>query len=144
MAPFSQRLEPPQNPGRFIHLFEWIKDLQIKRLERGEPEPPSQQLFDRAVFKEALKEVSKVRYTQTMVAEYPDLRIYMDRLEGQKAEQSLQSLQDLWQTSREAAIEFAERLVSVGFFEKRDRKGTASYWTPFIYRGALKLIQGRA
>lgn len=131
-------------PRELIHLFEWIKDLQIKRLERGEPEPPEQQLFDRSVFKEALKEVSKVRYTQTMVAEYPDLKIYMDRLEGQKAEQSLQSLQALWHTTKEAATEQAERLVSVGFFEKRDRRGTTSYWIPFIYRGALKLVQGRA
>lgn len=131
-------------PRELIHLFEWIKDLQIKRLERGEPAPPDQQLFDRAVFKESLKEVSKVRYTQTMVAEYPDLKIYMDRLEGQKAEQSLQSLQALWQTTTETANDLAERLVSVGFFEKRDRKGATSYWIPFIYRGALKLVQGRA
>lgn len=131
-------------PRELIHLFEWIKDLQIKRLERGEPELPDKQLFDRAVFKEALKEVSKVRYNQTMVAEYPDLKIYMDRLEGQKAEQSLQSLQTLWQVTKETANEAAERLVSVGFFEKRDRKGTTSYWIPFIYRGALKLVQGRA
>ena len=131
-------------PRELIHLFEWIKDLQIKRLERGEPELPDKQLFDRAVFKEALKEVSKVRYNQTMVAEYPDLKIYMDRLEGQKAEQSLQSLQTLWQVTKETANEAAERLVSVGFFEKRDRKGATSYWIPFIYRGALKLVQGRA
>lgn len=131
-------------PRELIHLFEMIKELQIKRLERGEPEPPDQQLFDRTVFKEALKEVSKVRYAQTMVAEYPDLKIYMDRLEGQKAEQSLVSLQALWQTNKETANELAERLVSVGFFEKRDRKGVTSYWIPFIYRGALKLVQGRA
>ncbi len=131
-------------PRELIHLFEWVKDLQIKRLERGEPEPPDQQLFDRAVFKEALKEVSKVRYTQTMVAEYPDMKSYMDRLEGQKAEQSLQSLQVLWQTTPEKATELADRLISVGFFEKRDRKGITSFWIPFIYRGALKLVQGRA
>ncbi|MNV88811.1 hypothetical protein D3C71_1830500 [compost metagenome] len=79
-----------------------------------------------------------------MVAEYPDLKTYMDRLEGQKAEQSLQSLQALWQTTKEDATERAERLVSVGFFEKRNRKGTISYWIPFVYRGALKIVQGKA
>lgn len=131
-------------PRELIHLFEWIKDLQIKRLERGEPEPPERQLFDRAVFKDALKEVSKVRYTQTMVAEYPDLKPYMDRLEGQKAEQSLESLTALWQSTPDVVIAQADRLISVGFFEKRERKGATSYWIPFIYRGALKLVQGRA
>lgn len=131
-------------PRELIHLFESIKDLQIKRLERGEPEPPDRQLFDRAVFKEALKEVSRVRYAQTMVAEYPDLKVYMDRLDGQKSEHGLDSLQALWQVSPEKAATVAERLVSVGFFEKRERKGATSYWIPFLYRGALKLVQGRA
>lgn len=131
-------------PRELIHLFESITDLQIKRLERGEPEPADHQLFDRAVFKEALKEVSKVRYAQTMVAEYPDLKVFMDKLEGQKAEHSLQSLQAIWQTSASETAELAERLIGVGFFEKRERKGTVSLWIPFLYRGALKLVQGRA
>ncbi|MBB2777274.1 UNVERIFIED_ORG: hypothetical protein HNP28_002597 [Comamonas terrigena] len=131
-------------PRELIHLFESIRDLQIKRLERGEPAPPDDQLFDRAVFKEALKEVSKVRYSQTMVAEYPDLKEFMDKLEGQKAEQSLHSLQTIWQVSSEKTAEVVERLVSVGFFEKRDRKGVPSFWIPFLYRDALKLVRGRA
>lgn len=131
-------------PRELIHLFECVRDLQIKRLERGEPEPPGKQLFDRSVFKEALKEVSKVRYSQTMTAEYPDLKPFMDKLDGQKAEQSTQSLATLWLTSVDKTTEVAERLVAVGFFEKRDRKGAASFWVPFIYRGALNLLQGRA
>lgn len=140
----SERWSRRECPSRINTPFRVDQRLANQTLERGEPELPDKQLFDRAVFKEALKEVSKVRYNQTMVAEYPDLKIYMDRLEGQKAEQSLQSLQTLWQVTKETANEAAERLVSVGFFEKRDRKGTTSYWIPFIYRGALKLVQGRA
>jgi hypothetical protein len=131
-------------PRELIHLFETLRTLQIKRLERGEAEPPGQQLFDRTVFKEALKEVSKVRYSQTMVAEYPDLKEYMDKLEGQKAEQSIESLQRIWGTIEQEGQFIAERLASVGFFEKRERKGAVSWWIPFLYRGALKLIQGRA
>lgn len=131
-------------PRELIHLFETLRTLQIKRLERGEAEPPGQQLFDRTVFKEALKEVSKVRYSQTMVAEYPDLKVSMDKLEGQKAEQSIESLQRIWGTTEQEAQLIAERLASVGFFEKRERKGAVSWWIPFLYRGALKLVQGRA
>ena len=108
------------------------------------PEPVGEQLFDRTVFKEALKEVSKVRYTQTIAAKYPDLKVYMDALDGQKAEQGLASLSAIWQSGIIEAQKSAERLVGIGFFEKLQRMGISSYWIPFLYRGALKLVQGRA
>jgi hypothetical protein len=131
-------------PRELIHLMEWIRELQIKRLERREPEPPDDQLFDRAVFKEALKEVSKVRYAQTLAAEYPDLKSFMDKLESQKSDQTVSSLAAIWQLDSTAAVDTAERLVGIGFFEKRERKGVTSYWIPFLYRGALKVVQGPA
>ncbi len=131
-------------PRELIHLFESIKDIQIKKLERGEPDPEDKLLFDRVVFKDALDTVSKVRYDQTLVAEYPEFKAYMDKLDGKKAEHNTEALAELWAVTAENAGRIADGLVSVGFFEKRGENNTSSYWVPFLYRGALDLVQGKS
>ena len=83
-------------PREMIHLLDEVRRLQISKIERGEPEPPGEQLFDRATFKEALKEVSKVRYEQTFRAEYPSLVKFTDALREKKSEQTLDSLAEIW------------------------------------------------
>ncbi|WP_340247180.1 P-loop ATPase, Sll1717 family [Sulfitobacter pontiacus] len=131
-------------PRELIHLLETIRQLQVARLERGEDEPQEEQLFDRAVFKAALKTVSKVRYEQTFVAENPTLREFTEALRAQKAEQTIETLAILWKIGDEESLKVAERLVNAGFFERRDNKGIATYWVPFVYRDALDLVQGKA
>ena len=131
-------------PRELIHLSEMIRQHQIGRLERGEEEPQGSQLFERSVFKPALNEVSRVRYEQTFKAENPSLTQYTDKLKGQKAEQTLQTLASVWGVdSAEAAI-IVDRLIRSGFFERREISGETTYWIPFIYRDALELVQGRA
>ena len=66
------------------------------------------------------------------------------KLDSQKAEQTLESLSDLWGLSWEAAIAKAMELVELGFFEQRGSKDQATFWIPFLYRDALHLVQGRA
>ncbi|WP_454676251.1 P-loop ATPase, Sll1717 family [Achromobacter marplatensis] len=131
-------------PREVIHLLEVAKDLQISKLERGGNEPEGSQLFDRAVFKEALPTVSKVRYEQTLLAEYPDVQGYLQKLTGEKAEQSIGTLSLLWKTDDEQTSQIAKRLSDIGFFEIRGTKDEPSYWVPFIYRSALNLVQGKA
>lgn len=131
-------------PRELIHIFEVIRDLQIKRMERGEPEPEGQLLFDRSVFKEALDTVSRVRYTQTFIAEYPEFQKLTDKLRGEKAEHTSQSLSKIWELQEGEAERHADELVATGFFEKRGSSGTYTYWVPFLYRGALDLVQGKA
>lgn len=131
-------------PRELIHLLDCIRTEQIKRLERGEADPEDEKLFERVVFKEALKEVSKVRYEQTFLAEHSHLRPYTQRLEGEKAEQSLSSLTALWGGDASTTMEIALALVDAGFFAQRGSKEEPSFWVPFLYRDALNLVQGRA
>lgn len=131
-------------PRELIHLSETIRQQQASRLERGEDEPPAFQLFDRSVFKPSLREVSKVRYEQTFVAENPSLKDYTDALKRQKSEQTPTTLSNVWNLTANEASEVAERLVKAGFFERREANGRLSYWVPFIYRDALELVQGMA
>ncbi len=131
-------------PREVIHLFEVAKDLQISKLERGGNEPEGRELFERAAFKEALPTVSKVRYEQTLLAEYPDMLEFLQKLQGEKSEQSIGTLSHLWKVGPEETARIARRLSDIGFFETRGTKDDPSFWVPFIYRSALNLIQGKA
>ncbi|WP_316347421.1 P-loop ATPase, Sll1717 family [Desulfuromonas acetoxidans] len=131
-------------PREVIHLFETAKENQIRRLERGGEEPSETQLFDRASFRESLPTVSKVRYEQTLLAEYPNMKGHLEKLKSEKSEQSVESLSKLWGVDADKAKEVAYRLGEIGFFEIRGTKDTPSFWVPFLYRSALGLVQGKA
>lgn len=131
-------------PREVIHLLEVAKDNQIQKLERGGEEPPEKQLFERAAFKEALQTVSKVRYEQTLLAEHPDMLKFLEKLDGEKSEQTASTLAKLWDVDELAAREIAKKLADFGFFDIRGSKEEPSYWVPFLYRHALNLVQGRA
>ena len=92
----------------------------------------------------ALPTVSGARLNQYLYAEYPGQRRYVEGLEGQKAEQTPDSLADLWKITPQEAIAEAGELVELGFFEQRGTRDAPTFWVPFLYRDALHLIQGRA
>lgn len=131
-------------PRELIHLLSTVKKLQIQRFERGSAEVEGEQIFERPPFKEALKEVSKVRYEQTLLAEYPALREHLERLDGEKCEQTPDSLGILWGVTPEEALKIAKRLSEVGFFTIVGDKTAPSFWAAFLYRPALNLVQGKA
>ncbi|WOH70672.1 hypothetical protein RX330_20460 [Bradyrhizobium sp. NDS-1] len=131
-------------PRELIHLLNVILEQEIRRLENGGEAPADDLLFDRSVFKMALPTVSNARLNQYLYAEYPNEKPFVSRLEGQKTAQTAQSLADLWGISQEEALTKARRLVDLGFFEERGTREDPTFWTPFLYRGALNLIQGRA
>lgn len=131
-------------PREMIHLLDEVRRLQIAKLERGETEPPGDQLFDRTTFKEALREVSKVRYEQTFRAENPGMVKYTEALREKRSEQTIDSLAEIWECGLAEAEEVADKLSDHGFFERRGARDGRSYWVPFIYRDALDLVQGRA
>jgi hypothetical protein len=131
-------------PRELIHLLTSLRDKEISRLERGESPAPGEQLFDRSVFKEALSIVSEVRYHQNLIAEYPDLKEILVKLNGEKTEQTVDSLAQLWETNRDQAMAHAQRLVEIGFFEPRGSKEAPTFWVPFVFRDALSMSQGLA
>jgi hypothetical protein len=131
-------------PRELIQLLNCLLEQETKRLEQGGPAAPDNQLFDRSVFKLALPTVSSTRLNQFLYAEYASLRPFVSKLEKQKAEQTPNSLADLWQLSEDEAIAKAKELVEIGFFIERGTRENPTYWVPFLYRDALHLVQGRA
>lgn len=131
-------------PRELIHLLNCLRDEEIRRLERGENPAPDLQIFDRSVFKQALPRVSETRLNTYLYAEYPDERPFLEKLKGEKTEQTPESLSSIWGESREEAISKAQMLVNLGFIQVRGTRLEPTYWVPFLYRDALHLVQGRA
>ena len=131
-------------PRELIHLASRTRDVQVGMIERGDPEPPGENLFARQAFRDALPEVSRVRLEQTLFAEYPELKGRLMALEDAKTQQSVESLAAIWQVEPEEALAIALHLVDVGFFERRGSRADPDLWVPFLYRPALNLVQGTA
>jgi hypothetical protein len=131
-------------PRELIHFLNSLRDVQVRRLEVGDAEPEENRLFARTSFKDALPEVSRVRLEQTLFAEYPEFKPYVEKLKGEKAQHTIESLTAIWKEGRERAGEAAKSLVEVGFFEQRGDRELPVYWVPPLYRVALEMIQGAA
>lgn len=129
-------------PRELIHFLNCLRDVQVRRFELGtEPAPEQDQLFARVAFKEALPEVSRVRLEQTLYAEHPDQKRWLDKLKGEKTLQTPEALAQTWGISVEEATERAAHLSDIGFFEQRGTKQNPEFWVPFLYREALDLVQ---
>jgi hypothetical protein len=118
---------------------------QIRQLEIGTQEQSYDELIGRAALKEALKEVSRVRLNQTIYSEFTDLKPYIEKLVEHKTEQDVKTLSIIFGASKKNTLEIVQRLVAIGLFEERkDRENSGiTYWTPFMYRDGLNMVQGR-
>jgi hypothetical protein len=131
-------------PRELIHLLSAARDVQRRKLQEGQKEPPGEALFDRAAIRDALPEVSRERLEQTLYAEYPQLRNWLLRLKRERTEQSAESLARIWDVDRETTLRVADELVQVGFFEERSAQRDPTFWVPFLYRDALEMVEGAA
>jgi hypothetical protein len=131
-------------PRELVHLLNSLREVQVRRFEIGEAAPDGEQIFARPAFKEALPEVSKTRLEQTLYAEYPAYKQWLERLKGAKTLQTPVTLAALWNLSSEEAEAKAVELVAIGFFEARGTRQDPEFWVPFLYRDALDLVQGAA
>jgi Fic family protein len=93
--------------------------------------PEGDQLFDRSVFEAALPAVSSARLQTFLYAEYPNERNFVSKLEGQKTQQTPESLAELWGMDRASAAAKAAQLVELGVFEERGIREQPTYWVPF-------------
>jgi hypothetical protein len=129
-------------PRELIHLLSSAREVQLRKLENGEPEPANGTLIDRASIIEGLIPVSTIRLTQTIFAEYPQFRAKLLKLRGEKTQQSVETLANIWGVSPDEALRVGNELSEIGFFRKRERKGIQEFWVPFLYRGGLEMLQG--
>ena len=79
-------------PRELIHLLTSLQQVQLGKLDLGRDELSSEQLFDRACFKEAMVDVSRVRVEQTLYAEYPTSNHGSKTSKGRKPSKALKAL----------------------------------------------------
>ena len=131
-------------PREIIHFLNMVRIKQLRQHEIGSTVDEEETLFSRGALRDALPEVSRVRLHQTLFAEYPSLRKFIEAMRGEKTLQDPSSLARIWNVPTNEAIKIADELVGVGFFEERDTKSESRYWVPFLYRDAAEMIQGTA
>lgn len=131
-------------PRELIHLLAAARDQQLRELELGAEEPGDENIFTRAALRAALPQVSKARLEMTLYAENPDLKPYLQALEGERTDQSIESLVAIWKVESADARQIADRLADVGFFETYGTRDEPRYKVPFLYRAALAMVQGSA
>ena len=127
-------------PRELIHLFGEVRAKQLKLLELGTANLIRETIFDSRAFKDALPAVSASRIQQTLLAENPTLKPYVEALRGGKTRHNVASLAQVWDIPDADAARIAEQLVAAGFFEPRQ----SDFWIPFLYRPGLDLVQGSA
>lgn len=132
-------------PRELIHLLNESRLSQIKQLETGTSEDSYSEIIGRTALKDALVQVSNVRLNQTIYTEFPQLKPYIEKLKERKTEQDTTTLSRIFDLPRAETIEVVKKLTDIGFFEERREAGveTPSYWTPFLYRDGLEMVQGR-
>lgn len=130
-------------PRELIHFLESAREAEIRKKENNEPIDGTA-LLGRAALREALPVVSQIRLENTLYAEYASLRKYIDALIGEKSLQYLATLAKLWKIDLDASLKIADELTAIGLFERGGSKEEPEYKIPFLYRPALKIVQGTA
>lgn len=124
-------------PREVIHLLNEAKEEQLRKFQIWKPELEEDNIISRSALKAALDTVSKVRLEQTIYAEYPTLKPYIQKLDKQKTEQTLISLRGIWGLEEKETEDIIKRLIEIWFFKDK----WTTYWVPHIYRNWLNMIQ---
>ena len=131
-------------PRELIQLFTHARNTELKKLETGIDNLERDQIISRQAIKEAVEEVSKQRTEQTLYAEFPSLKPYIEKLRGDKAEHTPATLSGKWGVGETESTEIARELEKIGFFELRGTINDPKFKIPFLYRPYLEIIQGSA
>jgi hypothetical protein len=130
-------------PRDVVNFIKAALRRQIHFIEVGAESPEGTCLFTRRALKEALTEASKEKVQKYLFAEHPSLRDKLELLKGRKTSQTAQTLSELWDISVDEARSIADRIEKAGVW-KSEGSDPVRYWTMFIFRDGLQMIQGQA
>ncbi|MEZ4599878.1 MAG: hypothetical protein R2940_08820 [Syntrophotaleaceae bacterium] len=130
-------------PRDVINLINAALRRQIHFIEVGAENPEGSLLFTRRALKEALSEASKEKVQKYLFAEHPSIRDKLELLKGRKTSQTAQTLSELWGVPIEEARSIANIIEKAGVW-KTEGDDPVRYWTMFIFRDGLEMIQGQA
>lgn len=125
-------------PRDLIELMNAAIEFEVVRLSKGDtPYRRSNMLFNLEGLAHAGSVVSQTKMEQTIFAEYPELREYIDCFMNSNGRNyDLEKLRLIWNVDKEKAQDIASSLVEVGVFKKA---GPDRYLIPVLYTGYLKI-----
>ena len=151
---FSEKLSPRKSTWKW--LLDQIRDgsgfvaprnlidvvnLAIEEQTRAESRAPRDyheeiSIIEFSSLKRALLRLSKMRVEDTLLAEATnDVAVLIEGFRGHKAELSGETIAEVFGVLPSQAKEFAEILISIGFFERSNEK----YRVPALYRYGLEM-----
>lgn len=131
-------------PREIIQLLNHARLIELKRIENGINDLSGDLIISRQSLKEAIIMVSKQRLEQTIYAEFSNLKEYIEKLRGDKAEHTISTLGSKWSIPTIEAISVTKRLCDIGFLEEIGNLSNQKFKIPFLYRPYLEIIQGSA
>ena len=129
-------------PRELVQFCSALRTHQLQRLENAAAPPSEELLFERSSFKAALAPVSVNRLRNTIFAEYPDYKAWIEGLRGKKSLQSANTLSAAWCIELTESNRRAELLSEIGVFKRSGDPENMLYEIPILYRSALQIIRG--
>jgi hypothetical protein len=125
-------------PRDLIEFFVSLKDYEINRFIRGESPPRhTTLLFSYEAMSYAAQALSKVKLEQTIYAEYPDLKPFIEQLYGSPTRNfDVDLLEKIWDIPKAQVIQVASKLADIGLFKKT---GKQKYLVPALYTNQLSM-----
>jgi hypothetical protein len=124
-------------PRELIHLVSAAIKNEFKRISENRHSKES--LLSIEALLEGLKETSKTKL-ETVIAEYPGLKIYILRLKGKKPRLKFEELKDIWGISKKEATIITNNLVKIGFFRNDSENDEYTHlYIPTIFRPFLNI-----
>jgi hypothetical protein len=122
-------------PRELIHLVSAAIKNEFKRISENNYSKES--LISIEALLEGLKDASKTKL-ETVIAEYPSLKIYILRLKGKKPRLKFDELKDIWGISKKDATIITNNLIKIVFF-RNDSENTeyTNLYIPTIFRPFL-------
>lgn len=132
-------------PRELTRVFARMIDVQRQWHEKGFPSPTGKALFIKECNDDALAQVSADRLRQTIYAEYPHLKPWIEKPAGGKAEHSSATLASVWAVADATeAARLASDLVAIGVLNSQPSSEEFAYLIPFPYRPAVNVSAGRS
>ncbi|MDN3676287.1 hypothetical protein QWY90_03065 [Flavobacterium paronense] len=140
---FITKIKDGQNnssPRELIQLISSAIKYEIKLLSEEKSNGDSiicmESLF------EGLKDASKTKL-ETIIAEYPKLKIFIYRTKGKKPRLKLEELKELWNISKKETLIIINNLIKIGFFKDESKnQSNIEVLIPIIFRPALGMQYG--
>lgn len=123
-------------PRDLIALMNVAIEYEYTRLAKGDtPYKRKNLLFNHEGLAHAAAELSRTKTEQTIFAEYPELRMYIDAfMDSSGRNFGIERLMELWECDRDEAQKISVALCESGVLKK---SGKERYLIPVLYTGYL-------